>query len=414
MAKPTASVPATRDHEFVAYKSRSGLEITLTLEVVRNYLVTGKKELVSLQELIFFMGVCKARGLNPFARECYLIKYTQDDPAAIITSIDFYRSRARAQEDCVGWKSGVIVRGKDGNIRRTSGLVLSDEELVGGWFTAQPKKWEVEFDLEVSLEGYIKKTSSGAITRFWRKEMQPTMIRKVAESQGLRELWPDEFRGTVAAEELGEISELLTAASQLEPLAEEPPAPPPTYDTTKFHELVDAKLREMDADRQKICAAHLLVYLQESAERKAKYSKKETWTPERIMAEAAPYFEPYTIPEEQAKKDKLAVEQPGFWKRFLNWETLPEHPWNEKKLPLKDESAEGPAGAEAPPPGAAATGRPEPAEEESLQQRIDRVWQMAVDKYPKLKDMKAALGIAGKKDLTAENIAEIEAKLAEA
>lgn len=176
----------------VKYHARDGQEITLGFEVVKNYLVQGKKEMVTPQELIFFMGLCKSRGLNPFKKDAYLIKYSSE-PAAIVTSIDFFRSRARAQKDCRGWKAGIILQ-KNGALEYREGhLLLEGEKLVGGWFEAKPEGWEFPKKHTVNLKPYIKKTREGETTRFWQEDNQPLMIAKVAEAQGLRMLWPDEF-----------------------------------------------------------------------------------------------------------------------------------------------------------------------------------------------------------------------------
>lgn len=185
----------------VKYEARDGQSVELTFETIKKFLVRGKPELVTSQELIYFIGICKSRGLNPFAKDCYLIKYS-NDPAAIITSIDFFRSRAKAQRDCKGWQAGIIVEDKEGTIRHSNGIIKDGETLLGGWFKAKPEGWEYEFNLEVNLSNYIKKTKDGNITKFWQKENQPTMIRKVAESQGLRELWPDEFGKMYVDEEI--------------------------------------------------------------------------------------------------------------------------------------------------------------------------------------------------------------------
>jgi len=186
----------------VKYQAKDGQAVELSFDSIKKFLVSGKSELVTNQEMIYFMGICKARGLNPFAKDCYLIKYTDRDPAAIVVSIDFFRSRARAQPDCRGWEAGVIVKKKDGTLRYSKGLVLDDETLVGGWFKARPDGWDCDFELEVNLGGYIKKTKEGKPTQFWREDNRATMIRKVAESQGLREVWPSEFGKMYLAEEL--------------------------------------------------------------------------------------------------------------------------------------------------------------------------------------------------------------------
>src|SRR3990167_10113662 len=96
-----------KERGLVVYQSRDGQEIRLSFDTVKKYLISGKPGLVSDQEIVLYMGMCKARGLNPFKRDCYLVKYTEGDPAATIVSIDYFRSRAKAQPDCVGWKSGI-------------------------------------------------------------------------------------------------------------------------------------------------------------------------------------------------------------------------------------------------------------------------------------------------------------------
>jgi len=189
------------EKDLVKYQSRDGQEITLSFDTVRKYLIQGNREKVTEQELMFFLGICKSRGLNPFKKDAYLVKHG-DDPAAIITSIHYFRARARAQKDCRGWRSGVIVKKKDGTLRYSDGLVLDDEELLGGWFEGKPDGWDFPLKLEVNLKGYIERANRGNRTRFWQPENQPTMIAKVAEAQGLRKLWPDEFQQLYGEEEI--------------------------------------------------------------------------------------------------------------------------------------------------------------------------------------------------------------------
>jgi len=185
----------------VKYEARDGQEISLSFDIVKKYLVQGRSEYVTDQELMYFMGVCKSRGLNPFIKDAYLIKYSQKDGAAIVTSRDYFRKRAKAQKDCQGWGFGCIVR-RNGEIILTNGLVLEDDELLGGWFEALPDGWKTPLKLEVNLKGYLKHKQDGGLTSFWKKENQPTQIAKVAESQGLRACWPDEFQNLYGPEEI--------------------------------------------------------------------------------------------------------------------------------------------------------------------------------------------------------------------
>ena len=191
------------EKSLVKYEAKDGQEISLSFDTITKYLVQGRSEFVTRQEMMYFMGICKSRGLNPFAKDCYLIKYSQKEGAAIITAIDYFRKRAKAQRDCKGWKKGIIVERKK-EIVYSDGLMLSDDILLGGWFKAKPEGWDEPFLLEVNLKAYIKHKVDGSVTKFWSKENQPSQIAKVAESQGLRTLWPDEFQQLYTQEELGE------------------------------------------------------------------------------------------------------------------------------------------------------------------------------------------------------------------
>jgi len=202
MAQTTAVAKKQEGAKEIEYVAADNQKITLSTPIVRKYLVRGKPELVTEQEIMFFLAVCKARAMNPYVGDCYLIKFTTEEGAAIVTSIDYFRRRARAQKDCQGWKVGLLVKKPDGTVKETSGLVLDDEELVGAWFEAKPVGWEFPRRLEVNLKGYIKTKKDGGVTKFWSEEKQPTMIAKVAEAQGLRMVWPGEFGKIYSTEEV--------------------------------------------------------------------------------------------------------------------------------------------------------------------------------------------------------------------
>ena len=180
----------------VQYIARDGANIKLSPSIIKAYLVSGYPDRVTDQELYLYMGLCKSRGLNPFIRDCYLIKYGSNDAAAIIVSIDYYRKRARAQADCKGWRCGIVVLNRENEIENREGCIILDgETLLGGWFEALPDGYTYAMKKVVPLARYIKRTKEGKVTRFWSEENQPEQICKVAESQGLRATWPDEFQG---------------------------------------------------------------------------------------------------------------------------------------------------------------------------------------------------------------------------
>jgi len=186
----------------VEYKSREGDVVKLSPNMIIKYLVKGRPELVTEAETIHFLMHCKARQLNPFTKDCYLLKYDQS-PAAIITSVDHYRRNAREAPDCQGWRCGIIILKKGGMIENREGsFKLPDEELVGAWFEATPKGWSSPFIHTINLAPYIKCKRDGSPTQFWQPEKQPDMIVKVVEAQGLRKLWGEKSTGTYIPEEM--------------------------------------------------------------------------------------------------------------------------------------------------------------------------------------------------------------------
>ena len=47
----------------------AGETIVLTPQTVRDYLVSGDKERVTMQEVVMFINLCKYAGLNPWLKE---------------------------------------------------------------------------------------------------------------------------------------------------------------------------------------------------------------------------------------------------------------------------------------------------------------------------------------------------------
>ena len=219
----------TQNEKEMIYTMQNGDEMKLTFNAVRKYLVTGKSELVTEQELLFFMHMCKARKLNPFLRQCWLIKYSSE-AAQIVESIHHKRAKAMDNPTCEGWEKGIIILDKDGNIKRSTGLILEGETLIGGWFKATPKGWKVPYELEINIDGYIKKTKEGSTTAFWSKEKQPSQIMKVVESQGLSALWGNSTGATYIEEELqvDEVTMISNENGKYEQI----------QDTSKFNSLV--------------------------------------------------------------------------------------------------------------------------------------------------------------------------------
>ena len=182
-----------------------GNEVKLSPQIVRQYLVSGNPELVTDQEIVYYINLCKAQGLNPFINDSYLIKYGAKNPAQMVVSKDTYFKRAEKMPNYDGMNAGVIVMNKEsGDVIYRSGAfyLKSREELVGGWAEVFKKDITHPTRIEVEFDEYAGRTQTGALNQQWSTK-GATMIRKVACAQALREAYPNSFQQLYIADEMG-------------------------------------------------------------------------------------------------------------------------------------------------------------------------------------------------------------------
>lgn len=192
----------TKQELTVVYEA-DGETITLTPSIVQNYIV-GTDAKITLTEFKFFTSLCKARGLNPFLKEAYCIKYGKN-PAQIVVGKDAVLKRAIKNPNYDGMESGVIVQVKEtGEITERKGtFYLRDiENLVGGWAKVFRKDWQHPTYCSVSFDEVAQKKSDGSLNANWSGK-GATMVEKVAKVRALRETFVEELGGMYEAEEMG-------------------------------------------------------------------------------------------------------------------------------------------------------------------------------------------------------------------
>ena len=172
----------------VAYTANDGTEIQLDADTVRRFILTGSGNATDA-DVAGFLALCRARGLNPLARDAFLVKYG-DGPASTIVSKDYYMRTAAAQPTFKGLRAGVVVVTANGELIEREGSLVGGqtERLVGGWAEVHDSRWEVPMRAVVSMSEYDSGKS------LWRSK-PATMIRKVAVVQVLREAYPASFAG---------------------------------------------------------------------------------------------------------------------------------------------------------------------------------------------------------------------------
>jgi phage recombination protein Bet len=152
-------------------------------------------------EVGFFIEMCKARSLNPFLREIYLIKYDENRPASYVVGKDAFTQRANSIPEYDGMGAGIIVQ-RGNKIEYLDGTFHAPGDvLLGGWAKAYRKDRSHPSSASVSIQEYSSSQST------W-KQMPATMIRKVAVVQALREAFPNEVGGLYDASEMQQAKDL--------------------------------------------------------------------------------------------------------------------------------------------------------------------------------------------------------------
>lgn len=170
----------------------NGEPVKLSGKMVRDYLVSGDA-VVTDQEIVMFMQLCKYQKLNPFLREAYLVKFG-DKPAQIITSKEAFMKRAESHPQYNGMKAGIIIE-RNGEMIDIEGAVkLKDDKLVGGWAEVYRKDRELPVVVKISHSEFSK----GQAT--WN-QMPLNMIRKTAIVNAMREAFPDNLGSMYTEEE---------------------------------------------------------------------------------------------------------------------------------------------------------------------------------------------------------------------
>lgn len=140
-----------------------------------------------------FMSIGKATGLNPFLKEIWCIKYSNNDAAQIFISRDGYRKSAQRQADYDYHNADAVYENdtflvKNGEIEHSYGI-KDRGKLVGAYCVIKRKTASKSQFCYVEAKEYMKNSA------IWR-EKSATMLKKVAEAQCLRLVFQNIYAGT--------------------------------------------------------------------------------------------------------------------------------------------------------------------------------------------------------------------------
>lgn len=203
---PRNGLPATTpaNEKVVTYMPLGGkAAVELTFGMVRKFLCTPTKsgKQPSDAEVVKFMMLCRARELDPWVGDAYLIGYdSQNGPQfSLITAVQALLKRAEISPQFDGIESGIVVQTGSGIEHRDGALALEGESIVGGWAKIYRKDRKIPYSAVVKFQTFNTGRSQ------WAKD-PAGMIVKCAKAAALREAFPTQLAGLYTDDEMGEIS----------------------------------------------------------------------------------------------------------------------------------------------------------------------------------------------------------------
>lgn len=169
----------------VTYKWQNK-ELTLTKSDVKRFISTSPN--VTDEEIQDFMWLCEYKGLNPFIKEAYLIKYG-NYPANIVVSKDVMDARVEADKR---------FDGEEITHNYKTGMNLNEFWVRGKIFRKECSRPVA--DVTAYYPEYVGKKKDGSITSMWRNKPF-TMLQKVCKAQMKRESNPISLSGMYLSEE---------------------------------------------------------------------------------------------------------------------------------------------------------------------------------------------------------------------
>jgi len=193
--------------EYVPFMSKE--TIRLTPRMVQQFLCsrTKKGHVCDERQAARFVMLCKARGLNPWEGDAYLVGYDSDDGPtfSLITAHQAFLKRAETHPEYDGMESGVMVQ-KTGEEEAPIEELIGDyipngRTLVGGWAKVYFKHRKVPMYKRLAFAVFNSGYSR------WKKD-PAGMIVKCAESDALRSSFPNTLGGMYLDGEMPQVDHI--------------------------------------------------------------------------------------------------------------------------------------------------------------------------------------------------------------
>lgn len=199
MSETQTAVVKKEDKEVVYVPFGGKEDIKLSIAIVRNQIAVPTKsgKLPTDTDCIKFLMLCKARLLNPWEGDCYLIGYdgAKGPQFSLITAHQAFLKRAEVNPEYDGMKSGIIVE-ENSELKDLEGdfYVSPAQKVVGGWATVFFKNRKYPMHKRVRVSRFNKGFG------LWNDDAAG-MIAKCAEADALRSSFPTMLGGLYIKEE---------------------------------------------------------------------------------------------------------------------------------------------------------------------------------------------------------------------
>lgn len=180
--------------QFIPLGNEDPIKLSLGIieRQIANPTKSGKRP--TQKEMMDFLMLCRARKLNPFEGDAYLVGYDSGNEAkfSLITSHQALLKRAELSNDFDGMESGLILD----DMTETEGDFLPPgTKAIGAWARVHRKNRRIPTFRRLNIDKYNKNFG------LWKNQAE-MMAVKCAEADALRSAFPTTTGGLYIREEM--------------------------------------------------------------------------------------------------------------------------------------------------------------------------------------------------------------------
>jgi phage recombination protein Bet len=183
--------------EYTPFLSEQAIMLTPRMVIRFMCKPTKSGKRATMEQALHFCMLCKARGLNPWEGDAFIVGYdTKDGPEfSLLTAHQAFLKRAEVHPEYDGMQSGVIVQRGAEVLEMEGDFFLDGDVLLGGWARVLFKNRSTPVYKRLKLSTFNK--------GFGRWNVDPAgMIVKCAEADGLRSAFPNSLGGMYLEDEM--------------------------------------------------------------------------------------------------------------------------------------------------------------------------------------------------------------------